>query len=240
MKPYYDDGTVTIYHGDALQVLKNLAGGVDAVVTDPPYASGARTEQAKRSSGQMLRGQRFAKPIENDQMTTHGFVWLMREVLYAIRPMLPEGGSMLSFIDWRQWPNLLGAVESVNYRVNTMIVWDKLAMGMGQGFRQRHELVMHASVGIPTVYSRSVPNVLQHKRERTDDHPSPKPPALVADLLPAVSGDGAVILDPFMGAGATLEAAVRTGRRAVGIEIEERYCEIAAKRCAQDVLDLAA
>jgi tRNA G10 N-methylase Trm11 len=94
VKPYYDDGTVTIYHGDALDVLGGLAGlKVDAVVTDPPYASGSRTEQAKKSSGQMVRGQRFAAPIENDQMTTARFVWLMRSTLYAVRPMLPAGGS---------------------------------------------------------------------------------------------------------------------------------------------------
>jgi DNA modification methylase len=239
VKPYYDQGGITIYHADALQVLAELGDRVDAVVCDPPYASGARTEQAKRSSGQMLRGQRFATPIENDQMTTHGFVWLMREMLYAVRPMLPDGGSILSFIDWRQWPNLLGAVESVNYRVNTMVVWDKASFGMGNGFRQQHELIMHASKGVPTAHSRSVGNVLSYPRRNTKDHPSPKPIALMARLLEVVAPGGGLVLDPFMGAGATLLAAKETGRKAIGIEIEERYCEIAAERLGQEVLAVA-
>lgn len=243
MRPYYEDEHVTIYHGDALHVLAGFEwpdgefAPVDAVVTDPPYASGARTEAAKRSSGQMLRGQRFGKPIENDQMTTHGFVWLMREMLYAVCPLMPEGASVLSFIDWRQWPHLLGAVESVNLRVNTMVVWDKRDFGMGNGFRQQHELVMHASKGVPTVASRSVGNVLTFPRENNTDHPSPKPLALMARLLEVVSTPGAVVLDPFMGAGATLRAAKNSGRRAIGIEVEERYCELAARRLGQEVLD---
>jgi len=121
-------------------------------VTDPPYASGARTEANKPSSGAMVRGQRWnSRPIENDQMTTTGFVWLIREVCQAVRPLLMTGGSLLSFIDWRQWPNLVGAVESTNLRVNGMIVWDKQSMGLGHGFRAQHELVLHASRGVARV-----------------------------------------------------------------------------------------
>jgi site-specific DNA-methyltransferase (adenine-specific) len=236
VKPYYDDRTVTIYHGDSLHILADLEVPVDAVITDPPYASGARTEAAKRSSGQMLRGARFAKPIENDQMTTHGFSWLMREMLYAVRPLLPDGASVLSFIDWRQWPHLLGAVESVNYRVNTMVVWDKQSFGMGNGFRQQHELVMHASKGVPTVESRSIGNVLSYPRERSEDHPSPKPLALMTDLIKVCTKPGDVILDPFMGAGATVRAAKEAGRKAIGIEIEERYVDVAIKRLSQECL----
>jgi|ERR1035437_1518182 DNA modification methylase len=77
MKPYYEQDGITIYHGDTLDTLHALECSIDAVVTDPPYASGARTEAKKSSSGAMVRGQRWAaKPIENDQMTTTGFIWL--------------------------------------------------------------------------------------------------------------------------------------------------------------------
>lgn len=143
MTPYYEDGLVTLYHGDCLGILRDLDSTIlAAVVTDPPYASGARTEAAKNSSGAMLRGERWAaKPIENDQMTTTGFIWLIRETCYAVRPMLTEGGSVLAFIDWRQWPNLVGAIETTNLRVNGMVVWDKQSYGLGNGFRAQHELV---------------------------------------------------------------------------------------------------
>ena len=255
MKPYYEHKGITIYHGDTLTGLAelggSLAGCVDAVVTDPPYASGARTEAAKATSGAMVRGARWAsKPIENDQMTSTGFIWLMRQVCFAVRPMIIDGGSLLAFIDWRQWPNLVGAVETTNMRVNGMVVWDKLSMGLGNGFRSQHELILHASSGtcdpdykgtgnvvkFPVAYDYAA-DVLDNPRDANDLHPSPKPVGLMGKLLKVVSPAGGLILDPFMGSGTTLVAAKQLGRKAIGIEIEERYCEIAANRLGQDLLD---
>jgi site-specific DNA-methyltransferase (adenine-specific) len=237
MTPYYDHAGISIYLGDCLQVLEAMAlEPIAAVFMDPPYASGARTEAQKPASGAMVRGARFERPIENDQMTTSGFVWLIREVSLAIKPALVPGGSMLSFIDWRQWPNLVGALESCNLRAQTMIVWDKGSFGMGNGFRVQHELILHASSGVPRVFDRATANVIRCARDTTVDHPSPKPIGLCQHLLGVVSDQGDCILDPFMGAGSTLIAAKNGGRRAIGIEIEERYCEIAAKRLAQEVM----
>lgn len=260
MKPYYEDDAVTIYHGDALEVLAELEISVDAVLTDPPYASGSRTEASKSSSGSMLRsnterGQRTRfgdTPIDLDQMTTTGFMWLMRAVALDCYPMLPDGGSFVSFIDWRQWSNLCGALETCNLRVQGMVVWDKLSMGLGNGFRAQHELACHASKGVPTVYDKGTPNVLthagdddlerivvdrvfHHKRVPPVDHPSPKPVPLVVDLVNVVTPLGGLILDPFMGAGSMLRAAKNEGRRAIGIESKEVYCEIAAERCGGSV-----
>lgn len=236
MKPYFEDGNVTIYHGDCLDVMPSLEGSVQAVIMDPPYASGARTEVSKPASGQMLRGQRFAKPIENDQMTTAGFVWLMREAAQMFMPLLVDGGGVLSFIDWRSWPNLLGALESVNLRVNDMVVWDKKAIGMGHAFRKQHELILFASKGVATVYDKSIGTVISVLRQLNDDHPSPKPVGLIERLLRVTTEPGQTVLDPFMGCGPTLIAAKAMGRRAIGIELDERYCEVAARRLNQEVL----
>lgn len=237
MSPYYSDDRCVIFHGDALDVLSELELTVDAVLTDPPYASGTRLEAQKSSSGAMLRAGRFAdRPIDLDQMTTTGFVWLMRAVAYRCYHLLPDGGSFLSFIDWRQWPNLIGALETCNFRIQQMIVWDKGAMGLGNGFRGQHELVVHASKGVPVVHDKSCGNVLQSPRVAPVDHPSPKPVGLVARMVEVVCAPGGTVLDPFMGSGTTLLAAADTGRRAIGIESDEAYCEIAAKRLAQGSL----
>jgi len=80
-----------------------------------------------------------------------------------------------------------------------------------------------------------LPNYSQYARECVD-HPTQKPLSLLIRLLSLYSGD--LVVDPFMGSGTTIEACKKVGRRAIGIEIEERYCEIAAKRCAQEVLAL--
>lgn len=240
MRPYYEEPGIVIYHGDALEVLHELAERGDrfrAVCMDPPYASGTRTEAKKSTSGSMVRGQRWKqRPIENDQMTTQGFIWLMRETVLAFRDMLSEGDSVFSFIDWRQWPNLLGAIESTNLRVNQMIVWDKMSYGLGNGFRSQHELVMHASKGTPRVTDHGFGNVLRHRRDDDPDHPSPKPPSLLEDLLSVVTEVGDGVLDPYMGGGSMLEAAKALGRRAVGIECKEEHCESAAKKLRQQPL----
>lgn len=238
--PYYERDGIVIYHGDCLDVLREITAGsveLDAVVTDVPYASGARSEAGKKTSGAMVRGERWkSKPIENDQMTTAGFVWFLREMCYASRELLVDGGAFVTFIDWRQWPHLVGAVESTNLRVNGMGVWDKQSMGLGQGFRSQHELFLFASKGTATVHDHGVGNVLRFRRDSNSLHPSPKPVEIMAQILRVVTPDGGMVLDPCMGAGSTLRAAADLGRRAIGIEVEERYCEIAAERLRQKTL----
>lgn len=246
-KPFYQDELAAIYSGDALEVLSALrsaAGSItdsaslcDAVVTDPPYSSGARTESSKAArDGGMTRGHRWSnRPIDTDQMTTPGFVWLVRQTAVAVRPLLADGGSLFSFIDWRQWPNLLGAVESANYRINKMIVWDKENFGMGNGFRNQHELILFASKGVPNIAESDTPDVLRFKREENLWHPSPKPVALMEALLRVVVPSGGTVLDPYMGAGATLVAARRLGIRAIGIECDATHCRTAADRLRAEI-----
>jgi site-specific DNA-methyltransferase (adenine-specific) len=223
-----------VFQADALLALQNLHENgrrFQCAVMDPPYASGSRTETSKPSSGAMVRGKRWAnRPIDCDQMTTTGFVWLMREVALIVREMLDEGASLFSFIDWRMWPNLVGALESCNLRVNQMIVWDKTSFGMGNGFRSQHELIVHASKGVPRVHDHAFGNVLRYKRADDAHHPSPKPPELIADLLKVGTCAGDEVLDPFMGSGPTLVAASLLGRKATGIDCVEDHCRTAVAR----------
>ncbi len=234
MKPYYDADGITVYHADALVALDHLRrqGRVfRCAIMDPPYASGSRTETSKPTSGAMVRGKRFGnRPIDCDQMTTTGFIWLMRETALLLRELLDDGASLFSFIDWRMWPHLVGALESCNLRVNQMIVWDKLSFGMGNGFRSQHELIVHASKGVPRIHDHSFGNVRQHKRANDEHHPSPKPSELIAELLTVATLPGDDVVDPYMGAGPTLLAGVALKRRVVGIEGVEEHCRTAVAR----------
>lgn len=226
-------GDATLYLGDCLEVMAGLPeGSVAAVVTDPPYCSGARTSADLASRGGMSRGKKWAaKPLPNDRMTVTGFMWLMRQVCLLSLGSLQPGGSVLSFIDWRQYPTLYGVMESANLRVQGMVVWDKKSMALGNGFRNQHELIIHAANGTPNIFHRGTPNVLQVPRlGKSDLHPTEKPFALIEKLLQVISNTAQTILDPFMGSGTTGVACANLGRKFIGVEMEPKYFDIACRR----------
>lgn len=235
MKPYYEHAGVTIYHGDCLQVLSQFDKEYASVImTDPPYSSGARQSAQMYSRGSSVRGDRW---FGTDNLTAHGFAMLTRLFATECYRVAAIGAHFFSFIDWRQWPVLAGTVEAAGWYVRACLVWDKLSYGMGNGFRQQAEFCLHASKGVADNFKRhDLGTVFRHKRVRDNKHPTMKPTALLEQLLSAVP-DG-LIIDPFMGSGSTLVAAKNAGRRAIGIEIEEHYCEIAARRLSQEVLDI--
>lgn len=224
-------GDATLYLGDCLDVLEEI-DAADAVITDPPYCSGARTSAAISGRGGMSRGQRWAaSPIANDRMTVTGFTWLIRQVSQAAYRLLPEGGSFLSFIDWRQYPTLYAVVESVNFRAQQMVVWDKSDMALGNGFRNQHELVLHAAKGTPTIHHRGTANVLRCKRiSSSEDHPTEKPIGIMEQLLKVITDQEQLVCDPFMGSGTTGVAAVAAGRRFIGIEVDPTFFDTACRR----------
>lgn len=238
MIPYYADEFVTLYHGDCLDVVPELAErSVDAVVTDPPYSSGGRRENARSLRRSMNRSMTDEDWIAGDSMSTGGFVWMMRALAVRAKSTLKPGGHFLAFIDWRMYPNLAGALESADYRQHPTLVWDKAHFGMGVVFRNQHEWVVHFSNGNPAAPARrDVGNVLRCPPVRDGDHPTEKPVGLMGSLLSVVASVGGAVLDPFCGAGSTLAAAKMLGRKAVGVEIDERFCEVTAKRVQADPL----
>ena len=234
--PYYQDEFATLYHGDVLAVLAELpARSVSTIFTDPPYSSGARNSAALRTRGAMQRAKPGQTWFGSDNLTSHGFAMLVRLFAAEALRVSVVGGHMFSFIDWRQWPVLAGATEAAGWTIRACLVWDKKSFGMGNGFRQQAEFVLHASLGTADNFERhDLGTVFRCARENDSEHPTMKPLALVRELLSAVP-DG-VVLDPFAGSGSTLRAAKDLGRKSIGVEISERYCEIAANRLRQGVL----
>jgi site-specific DNA-methyltransferase (adenine-specific) len=118
------------------------------------------------------------------------------------------------------------------------VVWDKGGLGMGWHYRRNYELMLVGEKpGGPCKWygGSSQANVVRINgiKPDADEHPTPKPVELMALFARLHSLPGDLILDPFLGAGTTLVAAKRLGRRAIGIEIEERYCEMAVRRLSQ-------
>lgn len=245
MRPFYERDGVTLYHGDALEVIATLPeGSIDAVITDPPYCAGAISEaQRTRATGQGLRSETTRRLgwFIGDNMGTAGLTWLLRCIAVASRDCVKSSGSMLVFCDWRMISSIQPAIESAGLRYQNLIVWDKEHMGLGNGFRCRHELIQHFTYGAPEYHDRGTPNVLTCRRVDRDEreHQTQKPTDLIGRLVRVVSPEGGTILDPFAGSGSTALAARASGRRCILIEHDEEHCETTAKRLAQGILDFA-
>lgn len=257
MTPYYEDGHCTIYHGEACAVLHDLEPGTaDVLLTDPPY-----------SSGGMFRSDRSADPASKyrgwsrdsgggsraptaDYGTFAGdsrdqWSWLrwVTAWSHASLAVCKPGSHAFIFTDWRQLPAATDAAQFGGWTWRGLICWDKgVGRPMKGRFRNHLEYVVWSTAGAITDQTDdypstliSVPTVSAGERQ----HVTQKPVDLLSELMRVVpESENAVILDPFMGAGSTLVAAKYLGRKAIGIEIEERYCEIAAKRLSQEVLPL--
>jgi site-specific DNA-methyltransferase (adenine-specific) len=253
--PYYEDDAVTIYHGEACDVLRSLPSEcVDAVLVDPPYSSGGmfrsdrQIDPANKYRGwsQNADGSSRTPTAEygsfgGDSRDQRAFLsWVGAWQFQAMRCTVP-GGSCFMFTDWRQLPVSTDAVQLGGWTWRGVLVWDK---GVGRPvkgrFRNHIEFVVWATNGAPNggdVYPSAliqVPTVSSSERQ----HVTQKPVELLTHILAVVNGDQLTVLDPFMGSGSTLVAAKYAGHKAIGIEVDERYCEIAARRMAQEVLPL--
>lgn len=245
MTPYYDDGNgIVIYHGDALEVLPEV-GRFDALVIDPPYSSGGQ-----------FRGDRMRstvdKYVNSDTITVRPefagdnrdqrafFAWLTLVMSFAAA-QTTAGAHALVFTDWRQLPTVTDAVQAGGWVWRGIGTWWKPGIRMQRGgMSQSAEYVVWGTLGAWSRENDHSPQNVVKCAPVGDDkvHIAEKPEAVMEWLVQFAPSRG-IVLDAFMGSGTTLVAAKRCGRRAIGIEIDEANCEIAAKRLAQGSLMFA-
>lgn len=230
MRPYYEQDGIVIYHADCRDVFPSLQL-LDVVITDPPYGISLVTKTSDYrdssffDSGESLRASVLYADGADDIRQLIGDVMPLAQHI-SQRMMVFCGPNMLwSYPE----PRAVGCVFTL--------------AGAGRcawGFQCCHPVLFYGKDpyladglgGRPNSFRDDQPNI-----ERID-HPCPKPERWMRWAVNRASRGGETILDPFMGSGTTLVAAKRLGRKAIGIEIEERYCEIAAQRLAQGALDL--
>lgn len=212
MKPYYQDKYCTIYHGDCREILPSLEP-VDLVLTDPPYG------MDYQSAWRIVRER-------HDKI--HGDGEFPLWIFDKLKPL----NAMFLFC---RWDNLYELPKPRSF-----IVWDKGSHSMGDlqhEFGRQWEGCAFYPGPEHKFEFRPVDVIRAAKVPPTAlRHPTEKP---VSVLTPLITSHLGLILDPFMGSGTTLRAAKDLGRKAIGIEIEEKYCEIAAKRLAQEVFDFS-
>ncbi len=212
MQPYYQDDAVTIYQGDCREILPQLEP-VDLVLTDPPY--GMQYQSNYRTATAQL-------PLI--RMDGEYPTWIFT----ALQPRV-------AMLVWCRWDSLYVIPKPVS-----LIAWDKGNCSAGDlehAFGRRWEAC--AFYPGPEHEFITRPQDLIRVSRMTGAgilHPAEKPVEVMTFLMACHPGE--IILDPFMGSGTTLRAAKDLGRKAIGIEIEEKYCEIAAKRMSQEVLPL--
>lgn len=241
MDPYYQDESITLYHGDAWEALAAMQErSVDCVITDPPYD--ARTHSMARSNskqnsvsgkgsrvlsgGSTNRFEAFTHDVQLELFATLGRItrrWVVSNLATdtAFRfevEAAPAGLRVLRIGAWvktNPMPGLSG---------------DRPAMGWETiGYLHREDVK-------PTWNGGAHAGNYVLPTSQGSGHPTQKPLGMVADWVRRFTDPGDTILDPFAGSGTTLRAAKDEGRRAVGVESSERYCEMVARRLSQDTL----
>lgn len=230
-----------ILNGDCLNLIREIpSDSIDAVIADPPYSSGAVLEAQKQTAGRqgirdnVKKNQRFSW-FSGNNMTTAGITYLIRELGVEFERVCKNGASILVFCDWRMAINFAPALESCGLIYKNLVVWDKGSFGMGNGFRNQHELIVHVVKGKAVFNSASYGNVIKckrtyHKKERI--HPTEKPVKLLCDLIEVVTKENDTILDPFFGSGSLGEACKIKNRDFIGIEKNQLYHQASVKRLA--------
>lgn len=224
MKPYFEENGITIYHGDCREILPSLPK-VDLVLTDPPY--GFNYNPARRRT--VINVQKGLRLQDREWTQIHGesqsfdpapWITFDQVILWGANhyaDQLPPSGA------WLVWDKRDG-VASDN-QSDCELAWCSFG-GRVRMYRQLWRGIARAGQENIAVSGEKL-------------HPHQKPIALMKWCMSLVP-DAQTILDPFTGSGTTLRAAKDLGRRAIGIEIEERYCEIAANRLRQGVLTFEA
>lgn len=242
MKPYYEDDSATIYHGDCFDLLHDLPD-IDAVVTDPPYSSGGafRGDRAQQTTVKYVSSDTAAYRPEfaGDNRDQRSFAAWSSLWLNAARQRSTPGAAIACFIDWRQLPTMTDALQAGGWIWRGIAVWSK-GYGrptQGRGFSNAAEYVVWGSNGPAPSTDRYPPGIFECAPPRNREHIAQKPIEVMRWAC-RVAEPGSTILDPFMGSGSTLRAAKDHGCKAIGIEVDERYCEVAAKRLAQEALPL--
>lgn len=231
IKPYYKKNGIIIFHGDCLEILPLLIAErnlkVDHVITDPPYESEAHNKQRIAKDKKVS-----SKPLDFQPITES-----QRLALGALVGMITKRWA-LTFCQIEASQKWVSAY-SENMRYLRSCIWIKpMAQpqytGDRPGMGYETIVAMHSQAksrwnggGRRGVFDSSA---LENK---SNPHQTTKPLTLMRELIRLFTDSNEIILDPFCGSGSTLRAAKDLGRRAIGIEIEEKWCELAANRCEQ-------
>ena len=217
MKPYYEDSAVTIYHGDCRDLLPSLPK-VDLVFADPPFGT---------TVGMGPKNRNYVGNNSNDKLSEDDYQafcteWFAKVQQCSDRILITPGAKNIGRYGNPLWVVVISKPSAPSYnKFGGFNCWEPLICFAKPVKQLTRDLVVFDSQN------------LRHGPEA--EHPCPDNFSMVCWIVDLWTNPGDLILDPFMGSGTTLRAAKDLGRKAIGIEICEAYCEIAAKRMSQTV-----
>ena len=214
MDPYYSDDSVTIFHGDCRDILPELV--VDVIVTDPPYGVQVVKADGRTGFTSKQAESRIYRPVLGDEIPLDPR-WLLdygrRQVMFGVSHFVA-------------WPG-----------PGRLLVWDKRD-GMGSNNFADVEVAWDSARGPSRLIRHKQLGMIADLGDMPRVHPTQKPQSVMRWIVDQCTEQSDAVCDPFMGSGTTLRAAMDLGRKAIGIEVDERYCEIAVERLGQQVLAL--
>ena len=226
---YYETENGILYKGDCIEIMKQFPEeSIDLIITDPPYGLNYRSNWGAKTGN--------LKPyIQNDKLEDY------KKLLVYIREMLDKilskngeayvfcggGGEPILAYAWLEY------IKAKRFRVKNLLVWDKEFVGMGWDWRFQYETIFQLQTGQGlnnNTNGSNRSNILHCKNiiPQAGDHPTRKPVPLIGQILKAKPSN--IVLDAFLGSGTTALACEKLHRHWIGIEIDEKYCEIAKER----------
>lgn len=231
-------GDAELWLGDCLQILREVRTTVDAIITDPPYSSGGafrgdRTvETSAKYQGSEHRG--LYAEFTGDNRDQRGFTLWSALWLGMARETCREGAILAAFTDWRQLPATTDAVQAGGWVWRGLGVWDKTEAARPQKgrYRNQSEYFVWASNGPLSNEGACAPGVFRMSANSEEKHHiAGKPTRLLEQMLQVC---GHCVMDPFMGSGTTGIAALRSGRRFIGMEMSQTHFDIACRRIERE------
>ena len=211
-----------IFHCPALDLLSDLPDeSIDCVATDPPYdhldihrARGTTTRLTKRWFPTLTPDEVIAVISECYRVLkprTHCYVMCNYEAVWGFKALIEE---------------------NTPFVIPKSLIWDKVAIGMGYNYRAQHEHILFCKKGTRPVNNRSISDVLRFKRIHSShqNYPTEKPVELMQVLIEQSTNEGDIVLDPFVGSGATGAAALASGRRFLGCDVNEEAVRFSRER----------
>ena len=217
-------GTVTLWHGDCLELTKNIPdGSVDLVLTDPPYGMAFKSNHRKEKYNE----------IQNDK----SLEWLERYISECYR-VLKNNSAIYCFCSWHNVDVFKQAIEK-KFKIKNILIWEKNNTSMGDlkaSYAPKYEMIIFAHKGRKLLNGFRYADIIKANRTGNKLHPTEKPVELLKTFICNSSDENAVVFDGFMGSGSTGVACVNTNRRFIGIELDEGYFNIAKERIGKEII----